>query len=56
MADLSTYFAVYGCMLKIFTRFRYNQTASTAVHPKNTNRKYCRRAELIPHRAGTEVT
>ena len=52
----SVYFAVYDCIPNTLTRLRYNQTASTAVQPKNTNKKYCNKAELMPHKTGTEVT
>ena len=41
---------------KTFTSFRYSQTTSTRVHPKNTRIKYWSSAELTPHRIVMEVT
>ena len=38
---------------RTLTSFLYRWNASTAVHKKNTNIKYWRRAALIPQRTGT---
>ena len=56
MPALSENLAMYDCIPKTLTSLRYSQTASTAVQPKKTSKKYCSKAELMPHKGGRDVT
>lgn len=55
IAALSVYLEVSPSDPNTVTSLRYNNIDSAAVQAKNTRKKYCTKADTIPHNSGTPV-